>query len=332
MPLRSLQFRGDTRLEACLVNDQAHLTIGTVGPFVRKVQQAVAMLTGRSASLEEVQASRYGQSTADAVLAYKRARSIVNKAYQATADNVVGKMTIKSLDDEMVRMEARPPELVCGDPVTGVAPRRSSPMLQGKTARGFSSTGVGFRLPDLLRITWQISTLGEKLNGRRLNVQVDACNKILPDDLLITTIGPDLNLVRAFEYNEIVPVVGEAHVAGLVRAAAKARTTSPSELRVIVHPLVDPQPTFGITKFGPYDGEHLGAAVVLNASLQRNDNLTLLHEMIHATGLLFHDSEPGGVFDQTSVFSTNEGRDHIRTDHIQRLHKQAWCIVFPDTF
>jgi hypothetical protein len=137
-----------------------------------------------------------------------------------------------------------------------------------------------------------------------LAVQVDACNKILPDNLMITVVGPDLTAARAYEYNEVVPVVGEAHVAGLVKAAVRARATMPSELRVIVHPLVDPKPTFGITKFGPYDGEHFGTVVILNASLQRDDNLTLLHEMIHATGLLIHDSEPGGTFDETSVFST----------------------------
>ena len=44
MPLRSRLRRGDSRLEDCLVKDQAHLTIGSVGPFVRKVQQPFAML------------------------------------------------------------------------------------------------------------------------------------------------------------------------------------------------------------------------------------------------------------------------------------------------
>ena len=333
MPLRSRLLSGDSRLEDCLVKDQAHLTIGTVGPFVRKVQQAVAMLTGVSASQDDIAQSRYGQSTADAVLAYKRSRNIINFSYQRTADNVVGKMTIKSLDDEMVRMEAAPPQPGCGDPVTGLAPRRSGPPEVGQRGGGpllgFAVSDVSSGLPSLIRVSWQISTLGEKSNGRRLASQVEACNKILPNDLMITEVGPPLGSVKAFEYNEVVPVVGEAPVAGLVRAAAKARSGSPTELRVIVHPLTDSKPTYGITKYGPYDGEHLGTAVILNASLQRNDNLTLLHEIIHATGLLFHDSEPGGVFDQTSVFSTNEGRDHIRPDHAERLRRQAWCVAWP---
>jgi hypothetical protein len=334
MGLRSRLFSGDTRLEACLINDQAHLTIGTVGPFVRKVQKAVAVITGRSVSREDIEGSRYGQSTADAVLAYKQARNIVNRSYQATADNIVGKMTIKSLDEDMARNESAPAFLQCGDPVMGAAPARRTTTKQTRGTLNFAIGDVPFALPSLLRISWQISTLGVSKNGRRLASQVEACNKILSNDLLITQVGPDLTVVRPFEYNEVVAVVGP-DANGLVKAAFKAHQGLPSELRVIVHPLTDPQPTFGVTKYGPYDGEHLGTCVILNADLQRSDNITLLHEMIHAAGFLVHDSEkdtPGSIKDDTSAFSSLDHRDHVRDVHAARLKSMPWCIRFPDQF
>ena len=39
------------------------------------------------------------------MLAYKAARGIINRAYQTVPDNIVGKMTITSLDNDMVPLE-----------------------------------------------------------------------------------------------------------------------------------------------------------------------------------------------------------------------------------
>jgi hypothetical protein len=41
------------------------------------------------------------------VLSYKKKRSIINPAYQTQADNIVGKMTIASLDKEILQRENR---------------------------------------------------------------------------------------------------------------------------------------------------------------------------------------------------------------------------------
>ena len=46
MALVSNTFAGDPRLEACLVNDSAHLTPGTQGDFVGKVQAALIFVDG----------------------------------------------------------------------------------------------------------------------------------------------------------------------------------------------------------------------------------------------------------------------------------------------
>ena len=115
MPLQSKIFRGDRALDACLVDDKAHIVQGSRGPHVRKLQQALAVLDGALIGLDEVSSELYGASTAAAVLNYKRARKIINFSYQTTADNIVGKMTIATLDGEMLKGEARPPLRGCLD-------------------------------------------------------------------------------------------------------------------------------------------------------------------------------------------------------------------------
>jgi len=44
----------------------------------------------------------YGKSTATAVLNFKTKRGIINHAYQTAPDNIVGKMTIRSLDESLL--------------------------------------------------------------------------------------------------------------------------------------------------------------------------------------------------------------------------------------
>ncbi len=55
----------------------------------------------------------YGAKTAAAVLAYKQKRNIVNRAYQTTADNVVGKMTVVAIDKELLASEIVPDLNTC---------------------------------------------------------------------------------------------------------------------------------------------------------------------------------------------------------------------------
>jgi hypothetical protein len=104
--LRSELFRGDRRLERTLVSDADHVVLGNRGEFVSKIQFAVLTLEGGSIGATELQGQVYGPETARAVLAYKTRRKIINRSYQNTADNIVGKMTIRALDDEMALYEA----------------------------------------------------------------------------------------------------------------------------------------------------------------------------------------------------------------------------------
>jgi hypothetical protein len=169
MPLNSRLLRGDPRLESCLINDTAHLTIGASGPPVGKVQKAVTILSDGVIDPQETTRQIYGSSTASAILAYKQDRNIINRSYQSQADNIVGKMTIKSLDDEMVQVEGTVlPRRHCGDLVAGGATVVAGGVAVAQPAPSRSAVeAVGYTLPTVLTIAWQISTLGEQRHGRR---------------------------------------------------------------------------------------------------------------------------------------------------------------------
>jgi hypothetical protein len=100
-------FRGDLRLEKTLHNDSDHVVLGDTGDFVSKIQYAVLTLEGGRIGPGELKARFYGPETARAVLAYKTRRGIMNPATQSTPDNIVGKLTIRSLDIEMLAYEAK---------------------------------------------------------------------------------------------------------------------------------------------------------------------------------------------------------------------------------
>jgi peptidoglycan hydrolase-like protein with peptidoglycan-binding domain len=106
MPLLSKFFRGDKKLQSCLLQDKAHVTQGATGPYVAKIQQALFILDTLTINRSEIYDEQYGPSTAAAVLAYKKKRRIINHSYEKAEDNIVGKMTIGSLDREMCDYEA----------------------------------------------------------------------------------------------------------------------------------------------------------------------------------------------------------------------------------
>src|SRR5262245_60144187 len=105
MALRSRLFSGDIKLDAAARSNPAHIAPGAVGQHVAKIQQALRLLDGDAIAPAELSAERYGPSTAKAVLSYKTDRGIINRTYQKQPDNIVGVMTMASLDDDMVRIE-----------------------------------------------------------------------------------------------------------------------------------------------------------------------------------------------------------------------------------
>ncbi len=110
MPLKSKHFAGDKKLEACLLSDPDHVHKGAQGEHVRKIQAALIILGAGVIGQSELKGMRYGLDTAKTVKAYKGPpRNIINRTYQNTPDDIVGKMTIQSLDQEMFDLENQPP-------------------------------------------------------------------------------------------------------------------------------------------------------------------------------------------------------------------------------
>lgn len=107
MSLQSLWFRGNTRLQQCIVSDPSHVKRGDKGEHVTLIQGALLMLSKCAISTDEQARQFYGDSTEKAVLKYKKDRQIINFRYQTAADNIVGRMTMYSLDFEMLAYEGR---------------------------------------------------------------------------------------------------------------------------------------------------------------------------------------------------------------------------------
>jgi hypothetical protein len=105
MGLQSKHFKGDPKLEACLIRHDAHVVKGATGDHVRKIHVALMALDNLTIASAELDAKHYGTSTEEAVLKFKKKRKIINFAYQNTEDKIVGKMTLDALDREMKGLE-----------------------------------------------------------------------------------------------------------------------------------------------------------------------------------------------------------------------------------
>lgn len=105
MALQSKLFAGDPKLEAAALSDPAHISPGARGLHVEKIQKALVRLDSMTIAAQELEDTFYGTSTANAVLSYKKKRAIINRSYQSSADNIVGKMTMTSLDRDVAMAE-----------------------------------------------------------------------------------------------------------------------------------------------------------------------------------------------------------------------------------
>ena len=104
MALSSELFAGDPALEAAATTDAAHIQVGARGPHVEKIQTALNLLDDAGLTAD----GQFGSGTAQAVLNYKTKRNIVNRSYQTTADNIVGRMTVAQMDEELRALDLKP--------------------------------------------------------------------------------------------------------------------------------------------------------------------------------------------------------------------------------
>jgi hypothetical protein len=101
MSLQSLWLRRSSRLQECLISDKSHVTRGDKGDHVALIQGALFTLDRCQIAMNELLQQLYGNGTAAAVLQYKKKRRIINYSYETSVDDIVGRMTIHSLDTEM---------------------------------------------------------------------------------------------------------------------------------------------------------------------------------------------------------------------------------------
>ncbi|MEE4377861.1 MAG: hypothetical protein V2J55_10175 [Candidatus Competibacteraceae bacterium] len=112
--LRSDLFKDDSKLEECANIPLKHLKVGTTpGAHIAKIHAALERLrpSGPVISADEKRSMAYGSSTAAAVLNYKafHVPPIINFSYQKRPDNIVGRMTIRAMDEELFGAPAPTP-------------------------------------------------------------------------------------------------------------------------------------------------------------------------------------------------------------------------------
>jgi hypothetical protein len=167
MTLLSTLFCGDIRLEGAAIDDSAHIVQGMSGEHVEKIQLALIQLDGAKL----IPDGKYTANTADAVLAFKKKRRIINTAYQSAADNIVGRMTIATLDKELLDFELalRQPTVVeAVSPKKGRAlPYRPKIFLQGLSLSSFAGAE-----PNPRQFSWPAGLPGPQLSEHFMEMRV----------------------------------------------------------------------------------------------------------------------------------------------------------------
>lgn len=319
MALLSRLFKGDVALEKCLVSDPAHVKLGASGNHVGKIQKALILLDDAHIATEDLLAKKYAQSTASAVLAYKRKRRIINLSYQKTPDSVVGKMTIAALDREMAALEVSSfARAGCDDSIGGGG-------LGLPIARlGFALRGSAFSsiisiedqiVPKTLSIIW-LTTAGAAAQNSAL------FKSLLPKaGELVSQFG--MLISHNGENSPTIPTndsIGVDHLDALFlrKQAEKLTSGQPNKLRVIVCQIRS-EKAFAFTSGKGFDlTQPFENYILINSNKFRADRCTLIHEMVHAATNLpeeFHDSNT------QSVFSIGPDRSKLRPEHALALNK-----------
>lgn len=272
MPLESRLFRENQALQACQVSDMAHIVPGAAGDHVSKIQTALKMVNGAQIAAHEIAAKQYGPSTAAAVLAYKKARKIINFSYQTQADNITGRMTITALDKEVKAKEGpQPGPTPTPKPTLSIVPfHEPAPFLISKQPhslakgdlRSTPSPLLGFAPAEMVKIiaaqqlpTSQLETamFGELfVGGGPLGSQaaIDFNRNTVAADTITKSVGGPLSTTvqRSAEFR-----AANADVNTFVTDALKASAaTGILDYRVLAEPKKKvPPPGIGFTGFQP---------------------------------------------------------------------------------
>jgi hypothetical protein len=302
-------FRDDVALQNCLVKDSAHVTPGSRGQHVGKIQTALSILEGALMDSDELASNSYGPSTADAVLAYKRRRDIVNRTYQQRADNIVGKMTIASLDRDMVQGEGRRSPRSCKEPSSGPASRNARATASRSALVGDTVGDTVEQFPAILSVLFQLVRVRGQLGPKSFDIVSETLRRA---NEIVKPVGMRVAQINGFTVEIAAPVRfnSAVRIEGLRRAAEKEMKGFKPALRVLVCPFEDADgggpdlKTNAIsTSADDENGQPFDRFVVINSHMLRADRGTLLHEMIHCSNVALmgevgvHDPDgSGGIF------------------------------------
>jgi len=309
MPLTSRLFRGNRALEACAVEHSAHITHGAAGDHVGKIQFALFTLDGLLIERTELMFQRYGRSTAAAVLAYKKKRQIINRSYQSAPDDIVGKMTIASLDKEMRLRELLPkPPGDCVSSPAGIPtplslltapPGQSSQPLSLAGSRG-AKTLAPRQLGGFIRVFFAITLRASMEDGYPLSANIERARDLLFEHGITLIVEIRNGFADTLPFNErIISSLGNPvdNVDELRKASEDVRPGLPGVFRVIVCQMAGDNAgeTFRNRRIG---GRVVAPFALLNSQIVDRSHATLIHEMIHASkdGPVPHDPEPFSVF------------------------------------
>jgi hypothetical protein len=343
MPLTSDLFRGNLQLQACAREDAAHVLLGAAGEHVAKIQHALFEIDGLRIDRAELVSQRYGRSTAAAVLAYKKKRQIINRSYQTVADDIVGKMTIASLDKEMKLRELVPKTPSECRQGGGSAPQAPSLLASNSLSlslRGSSgaqaagpNAGRNIQLGGVARINVTVASNANS-DGFPLASEIERARDSLFEHGVALAVERHLSgngVVQFVERVIINPDSAADNVNELRKRCEDLLPGQPGILRVIVCRLGNFD--FGHTLRNRKVGNQLFPPfVLLNTEQVDQSRATLIHEMIHASkrGPVPHDREPFSVFSENG--SSRPGavdRTFLKPEHAATIASSFFSVGGP---
>lgn len=337
MALFSNLFRGNVALETCALKDSAHVTRGATGDHVAKIQFALFTLDGSRIDRTELVSQQYGQSTAAAVLAFKKKRQIINHSYQSAADDIVGKMTIASLDKAMQLKELVPkPPGDCAISPTGApsplgafgasAAKLSQRANAFADSRGAKTVAFPKQLGGVVRVFFAITLKSAQEDGYPLSAEIERARDALFEHGITLSVEIRNGFADTIRFpGRIISSPGNPvdNVDELRKASEDLRPGLPGILRVIVCPMV------GDKAGETYRNRNIGGRIVppfvlLNSQIIDRSHATLIHEMIHASkeGPVAHDPEKFSVFFEFgSEKPGGVDRTFLKPEHAATLSK-----------
>jgi hypothetical protein len=174
--------------------------------------------------------------------------------------------------------------------------------------------------PADLRVLWQPTraSLTQGLGLNQLFYLIKALELLKPFGMGVVSsfLIPD----TAVPNDDVVDPRFDDDAFKVRRDAETQRPGHPNALRILICPFVSSSPEVGFTQDGSVRSPSFPDFILLNARKLCKDHCTLLHEMIHATGLEKHDTDPQSVF-----FGECSNRSVLPVLHAQRLSKSFFA-------